>query len=282
MELWSVLCRAATFTRVVSTVLKQANLCAPINVRTTVFLIIGISLQLDGGLGAYAQGGPPLLTDDPGTPGDGRWEVNVALTIERFRTETLYETPLLDINYGLGERIQLKLEVPWLVKTEDGERTRNGLGNSAVGMKWRFFDEARHGVAMSVYPQFDFNNPTSSADRGIADDGTELLLPFELEKTVGPFGVNTELGYAFVQRGDDEWVYGLALGYEVSNQLELLAEVHGTAQHDFKGDELVFNLGTRWALSDTFTLLLAAGRSFRDSASGEPKFLLYTGLQVTI
>ncbi len=252
------------------------------NVRRVLLFLISISLQLVGGLSAYARGGPPLLTDDPGTPGDGRWEVNVAFTIERLRTESLYETPLLDINYGLGERIQLKLEVPWLVKTEDRERTRNGLGNSTIGVKWRFFDEDRHGIAMSMYPQFDFNNPTSSVDRGLADDGTELLLPFELEKKVGPFGVNTELGYAFLQHGDDEWVYGLVLGCEVSNQLELLAEIHGTAQQDFKEDELVFNLGTRWALSDTFTFLLAAGRSFRDNASGEPEFLLYTGLQVTI
>jgi hypothetical protein len=25
-----------------------------------------------------AQGGPPLVTDDPDTPGDGRWEINLA------------------------------------------------------------------------------------------------------------------------------------------------------------------------------------------------------------
>jgi len=29
-------------------------------------------------LASWAQGGPPLVTDDPDTPGNGRWEINVA------------------------------------------------------------------------------------------------------------------------------------------------------------------------------------------------------------
>jgi hypothetical protein len=29
-------------------------------------------------LSAFAQGGPPMVTDDPGTPGDGHWEINIA------------------------------------------------------------------------------------------------------------------------------------------------------------------------------------------------------------
>src|SRR5437868_3985076 len=30
----------------------------------------------------YAQGGPPLLTDDPDTPGPGFWEINLATVID--------------------------------------------------------------------------------------------------------------------------------------------------------------------------------------------------------
>jgi hypothetical protein len=29
-------------------------------------------------LTVHAQGGPPMITDDPGTPGNGQWEINVA------------------------------------------------------------------------------------------------------------------------------------------------------------------------------------------------------------
>jgi len=61
-----------------------------------------------------AQAGPPLLTRGPGTPGDGHWENNVAITVEKARTHQRFEAPLMDLNYGLGERIQLKFEMPWV------------------------------------------------------------------------------------------------------------------------------------------------------------------------
>jgi len=227
----------------------------------------------------FAQGGPPLITDDPGTPGDGRWEINIAFTAEKRKTERSYESPILDINYGLGERIQLKYEVPWLVLDERGERTKNGLGNSLIGVKWRFFDENRQGIDMSVYPKFEFNSSDSSADRGLVGRGLEFVLPAQLQKSFGSISLNPEFGYIFREYNDNEWIYGLALGYEASSNLELLAEISGTTGQDFEDDELVFNLGARCKLSETYTILVAAGRSFRPAASGEPEFLLYTGIQ---
>src|SRR3954454_19296239 len=73
---------------------------------------------------AHAQGGPPLITDDPGTPGDGKWEIELSFTAEKTHRKTTYEAPLLDFNYGWGDRIQLKYEVPLLVLNEKGEGTK--------------------------------------------------------------------------------------------------------------------------------------------------------------
>ncbi len=228
----------------------------------------------------FAQGGPPLITDDPGTPGDGNWEINIAFTAEKRRTVRSYETPILDINYGLGDRIQLKYEVPWLVLDERGENTKDGIGNSVFGLKWHFFDQDTEGIDMSVYPQLEFNNSGSAVDRGLVDKGIEFVLPFQVEKSFGPISLNPEFGYAFHEYDDNEWIYGLALGYEASSNLELLAEISGTTGQDFEDDKLVFNLGARCELSETYTLLAAAGRSFRSAASGELEFLLYVGMQI--
>src|SRR5215204_3086792 len=84
------------------------------------------------------QAGPPLITDDPGTPGDGNWEINFALTVEQSREERAFEAPLLDINYGLGDHIQLKFEAAYLVLDERDAGPVGGLANSLVGVKWRF------------------------------------------------------------------------------------------------------------------------------------------------
>lgn len=64
---------------------------------------------------AWAQGGPPLLTDDPDTPGPGYWEINLSTFLEKRLHSNTIETPRVDANYGVGQRIQLKFEVPWLL-----------------------------------------------------------------------------------------------------------------------------------------------------------------------
>ena len=222
--------------------------------------------------------GPPVITDDTGTPGDKKWEINVGFSVDKRPNENRYETPALDINYGIGEHIQLNYSVSWIVLDSKDEGSKNGLGNSEVAVKWRFLDEDRHGIAMSVYPRLIVNNPTSSADRGLADKGTVIRLPLQMEKKVGKININMEGGHDFRQRGGDEWIYGLVLKYAEVKGLEALAEVSGTANNSFKRHETVFNLGFRCDLGENCTLLASAGRSFH-SAPDQPNLLLYAGLQ---
>src|SRR5262245_48129453 len=78
---------------------------------------------------ALPQGGPPMLTDDPGTPGPGAWEINVAYLEQRTRDEQqLRSFPHIDVNYGLGERIQLKYETGWsYLNTPETNGAKSGL-----------------------------------------------------------------------------------------------------------------------------------------------------------
>ncbi len=245
--------------------------------------ILAIVLSGLSGAAALAQGGPPLRTDDPGTPGDGNWEINIAFAVESLEDETEFEAPLLDINYGVGDAIQLKFELPWVILHEDGEGTKDGLGNSTLGVKWRFLDEDPDGLSMSVYPQFEFKNPTSSGDRGIVDDRMELFLPVEVQKTFGAFSVNPEIGILVREGQRDQWVCGLAAGYEATPCLDLLGEIHGVALTDFSDYDAVVNLGVRWHLSDMFTLLAAGGSQLFRSGSvrNETELVGYLGLQLT-
>ncbi len=243
-------------------------------------LAIALVILMISPLFACAQGGPPLLTDDPGTPGPGHWEINTAFTVEKHHGENLFEAPLLDINYGWGERHQFKLEIPWVVLDERGEDIRNGLGNSLIGWKWRFMDEKESGISMSVYPQLQFNNPgSSSAERELSEKGTQFLLPIQAAKGLGPLGVNVELGYKFKDSSEDELIYGIALSYEVSDKMELLGEIFGTSFVDFSEHELVLNLGTRYKLDEKHVLLFAAGRSIENAGVNEALFISYVGIQ---
>jgi hypothetical protein len=242
-------------------------------------LLVGIWLLI-AIIQSNVDAGPPILTGDPDTPDARHWEINVGFTVEKRSTETLYETPALDMNYGLTDRIQLTFEIPWLVLSQEGERTKGGLGNSSVGVKWRFLDEKTQGLSVSVFPQIEFNNPgSSSADRGLVNQGTAFLLPLEFGKRWGRFAVSAEFGYAVKEYLTDEWSYGLAAGYAVTDRLELLAEIHGTTQKDFENDELVFNIGTRWKLTQHAILLASVGRAFYSPEGDKAEFLSYLGVQ---
>src|SRR5438552_4583782 len=226
-----------------------------------------------------AQGGPPLRTDDPETPGNGHWEINVAWTLSQKRNEHLFAIPLIDINYGLGQHIQLKAEVPWLVLKERRGGTQSGIGSANFGVKWRFLDKDRHGFAMSTYPQLEIRTSGSSVRRGLIEQGGELLLPVEMSRKLGPVTINGEVGYQVVQREKDEVLYGLVVGGEINKRLELVGEIHGTAKRNFAGNEPIFNVGGRFTMSEHYTLLFSTGRSLRRDATGQPTLLAYVGCQ---
>src|SRR2546429_4901541 len=228
---------------------------------------------------AVAQGGPPLLTDDPLTPGNGHWEINVAWTLSQKQKERLFAIPLMDLNYGLGERLQLKAEIPWLVLQDRRGGTQSGFGSANFGVKWRFLDKKRYGFAMSTYPQLEIRTSASSVRRGLIEQGGELLLPVEISRELGPVTINGELGYQLVQRDKDEVLYGLVVGGEINKRLELVGEIHGIAKRNFADNELIFNVGGRVKMSKHYTFLFSTARSLRRAVTGQPTLLAYVGCQ---
>jgi hypothetical protein len=228
---------------------------------------------------ARAQGGPPMITDDPFTVGANNWEINLLPTMEHVRGATVYEAPNVDLNYGVGNRIQLKFEVPWVVRKNSGQSAQSGLGNAGIGMRYRFIDESRYGFAMSTYPAFEFAGSPRSVRRGVADAERSFFLPVEIAKTMNGIAVNGEVGYRFEQGGEGSWQYGLLFGRDASERLELLGEIHGTSPRDFSGSELLLNLGSRIGMTDNVTLLVSAGRTFHSAES--PTTIAALGLQLS-
>jgi len=230
-------------------------------------------------LPSAAQGGPPFITDDPGTPGNGNWEINVAAYAERHPDERIYDAPILDMNYGLGDRIQLKYQVPYLVDGVNDGPTRSGLGKSLAGVKWRFYENHEKGLEISTYPQVEFNNPTSSLQRGLVANGTRFYLPIEVSKKIGPFVVNPEVGYWFANKAGAAWASGVVVGHEVSNRLELDGELYNTANTNGTNHWDTYDGGGRYKLGEHFVLLFMAGRSFTRPSISQPQFFGYLGMQ---
>jgi hypothetical protein len=224
--------------------------------------------------------GPPLETDDPDTPGDGQWEINLAATLEkRARLEEL--TSLLDINYGLGERVQLKVKPRVVLVDGPSTGTRSGVGNIQFGVKWRFVDEDSNGVAMSVYPQIDVNPPGHSVKRGLVSDGAEFFLPLEVARTFGRTRLFGEIGLNWRDHRDDEWVLGVAAEHPLRRELRIVAELRGVAPTRMDDYEFAVRAGLKWIMSKNRTLLGSFGRTLREPREEPRGDFAFLGIQHT-
>ena len=230
---------------------------------------------------ARAQGGPPLITDDPDTPGPGYWEINFSTFFEKNRHERRFEVPRLDLNYGVGRRIQLKYEMPWLVARPAGQPGRSGAGDSVAGVKWRFLGEEGKRVAWSVYPQLEFNTDHGSVAKGLVEDGRQLLLPTEITLELAHSEINGDIGRSLVEHGEDGWVYGISTEAGITRRLELLAELHGERRGS-KPTELIVNVGGRQKVTHQLILMLAVGRAVHGVPDERPRLLVFAGLQLNL
>lgn len=229
---------------------------------------------------ASAQGGPPLIVDDPGTPGDGHWEINLAGRWQASQEKRVMALPYVDLNYGWGDHVQLKFETGWATENEKGHPVATGLSNYLVGVKMRFLDEETSGVAVSTYPQAEFRGLFSSKEERINEDGTHLILPLEIAKSFGAWGVNPEFGIEMQSRGDTEYFYGVAMGYEVEKEKEVLWEMRGRSARHSADHEWLYNLGVRWKLCAGKSLIASAGHSVMTFRDDPPFFIAYLGTQI--
>jgi hypothetical protein len=246
--------------------------------RRPVILITSI-LCLIAGRAAHAQGGPPMITDDPGTPGNRKWEINLSVAFEHRPNETSYDSPGIDLNYGVGENIQLTLQGGPVLLKRHGQGVISGLGGTEAAVKWRFLDEEKCGFDVSTFPRVIFNITPSSARRGLADDGTRFQIPFQVAKTFGKFHADAEFGPVASTVGRSEFVYGIVGGVELAKTTMVMGEVRATSRSNFTRDIWAVNFGLRHNLSASHILIASLGYEIHNPE--EARALIgYLGVQL--
>ncbi len=89
----------------------------------------------------------PLITEDTGTQGAGRWQLEGFSEASKVRATG--RRVLLDqavLTRGITDRMDLALDVPWY---RDGE---DGVGDVALDLKWRFLE--RGPLSLGLKPGF--------------------------------------------------------------------------------------------------------------------------------
>lgn len=228
-------------------------------------------------LSAVAQGGPPLITNDPDTPGAGNWEINLAAAGAYADGGWELSLPDVDVNYGWGERVQLSVHFgeAWVHGSEGP--WASGLGPVELALRYRFLDEDKYGFALAVQPHWEKAWSHRAIDKGLAPEHAAFGVPLQVAKSFGKSVAGLELTRTFVTAEPDEWQLGAFWSRELAAPgRQVLAELVAV-RSDGDAVTTLLNLGARQALGDHLVLLGSLGRELNTPAHGT---LFYIGVQL--
>ncbi len=151
----------------------------------------------------------PLITDDTGTQGSGRFQLELNsefIDDEEGDSEVTGGEVAAVISYGVADNVDLVVGLPWIwyeVK-ESGATVadEDGTGDLSLEVKWRFFEYEDRGLSIALKPGVTF--PTGDDRKGLGNGkvsgGSSLIV--SKEGVLGKLHLN--LGYTRNEYGIDE------------------------------------------------------------------------------
>lgn len=184
---------------------------------------------------AYA--GHPLITDDAGTMGKGKGQIEIG--VQSWNHKEAVDATTTDktdggeaapvITFGLHERVDLVATIPyqwWSTETNGTRVSRaDGIADVGLDLKWRFFNHDGWGLALKPGVSF----PTGNEEQGLGSGRMAYRLFFIATKELGALACHLNLGYIRNENnaGDqkDLWRASFAAEYEVVKNLKVMANV---------------------------------------------------------
>ena len=200
-------------------------------------------------LSPAAQAAHPLVTDDTGTQGKGKFQLELTGEYNKDKEnvagvsvkETGHEAAAT-ISYGAGEAIDLVLSCPyqWVKTEENGTTTadEDGISDTVVEAKWRFWQQECFSLALKPGIRF----PTGNDEKGLGAGKVGGHLFFIGSWELDAWAIHTNLGYIRNENKADEqkniWHASLAATWKFVKDIKLAANVgiernpDDSAKHD--------------------------------------------------
>jgi hypothetical protein len=243
-------------------------------------IVMGALLVLTSApLAAWA--GPPFRTDDPEAVEYQHAEFYV------FTQQTLGADartgvlPAFEFNYGIHEKVQLHLTVPYAFTTPSGQGSTRGYGDTELGIKWQLNDETDTLPIIGLFPLLEI--PTGNERKGLGSGATQVFIPLWIQKRWGRFQTYGGGGYWFNSNADNEnyWFFGWQAQYQFSEKLTLGSEAfHTTQQVAGQCASSGFNVGGFYNFDRHHHLLFSAGKGLKNAAETN-RVSTYLGYQYT-
>lgn len=141
----------------------------------------------------------PLLTEDTGTQGAQKFELELGNTWTRDGGERAYEFGP-QLSYGVLPNLDAILLPTWTALRTAGDgatTTARGAGDTAIDVKWRFYEAG----AVSVATRAGIGAPTGDAARGLGAGKATYHVLSAVSVDAAPLALHANLGYTRA-RGD--------------------------------------------------------------------------------
>jgi hypothetical protein len=221
-----------------------------------------------------AVAGPPFLTEDPVPVDYTSSEFYVFSTYDGTTDGNDVNLPVFEYSHGLLPDVQLTIVVPFARTAPDGGPTEWGIGDVAVGVKYRFVAEADTSLQVAVSPIAVL--PTGNSSKGLGNGKTWWLLPVCVQKSWGDWTASAAGGYVINPAdGEESHAYGgWLLQKDLDEKWMLGGEVFARGKDTVDGRATtLLNFGGSYSFAPGFKLLFSAGHS----VSGETHAIAYFG-----
>lgn len=238
-----------------------------------------------------AFAGHPLVTDDTGTQGRGKMQVELGMSYfydkgnadELTTDKTDGGEVAVGLTVGLFDTLDIVLGLPyaWYSRQENDVFIghEDGLSDITLDFKWRFFE--KDGWSLAVKPGIRF--PTGDDNRGLGSGGTGLRVFLIATKETEPVTIHTNVGYTRQENTTEEckdiWHASIAAEVKVIQNLKLLANIGVTRNPVYLSNNhpIFFLGGASYDLSEKITI--DAGVKYGLTAT-ETDWTMLTGITV--
>lgn len=192
---------------------------------------LALAVALAAASAGPARAAHPLLTEDTGTQGEGRFQLE--LTADRTRDHppgVLAREVLANsvLSYGASDTVDLQLGLPWLRlharHVDAGRHAERGLLDASLDLKWRFYERGPLSLGFKPGITLPTGNERDGFGSGRVTAGALLILSW----APGPLALHSHAGYRWNNNTVDQRKslghLSAAVTWEATEKLKLVAD----------------------------------------------------------
>lgn len=210
----------------------------------------------------FARAAHPLITEDTGTQGQGRFQLE--LTTERGYKDEDYAAEherqsAATFSYGARDNMDIIFGLPYQRISSDASgdiETNNGISDAGLDIKWRFL--AKDNLSMALKPGVTF--PTGDETEGLGSGKAAYSLYLVTSLEPRPWAFHLHLGYLHHRNIADEresiWHASVGGWREFGEKLKIVGDIGVNTNTDKSSntEPAFLILGVICSITDDFDL----------------------------